>query len=1273
MDASFHQLDDAKARALHLLTCPLCTQQYEDPRVLPCQHTFCCRCLLAHVDRDTSSRARTSSSRPGAFSCPVCLADVGLPAAGASAFPVDQRIRNIRDLVVEEMAKGLASRFKGRLHADGVCNGGDGSGLGGDGVPGRRTGVSAATRLGNISEQPGIDDSVSDEVDGGTWPSSHRRFVDESACRTDSDQRMDEPVFSRQRPGYSSVRGGSRARSSRTETPSAKSFEDSGQFAGEPDPDPGINRNVPGYFSLRAPRTRRAGVADTHTQSMYDSIGRYQGRTMPSSGCSDNGHASSVHSRETGRNTAQRPSSYVEVSSNSSPFDNLNRDDDMSEPYTPIIGRNRLAYFSLRERRRRPAFDPDHLYNSPADFVDEESRSSDGPRRFGNHDSRFTHNHRSSDVRSETHSTAKFGERLQRTVSDDQNWTSEHNAGGQKLPENNHEYENGKVRTSDNEYAARNRTEDLKSRLQQRPDNLDISGLTVLSNLPAEMKATVIGKVSKCTGTSGSDHSPLRTQLDNTTDEVGHHINASESPIMSCTSDEVPSVSHTQNDVTSQLNERCDVDLGKTDDDDVNSTHTEPMTLCSTDTGKDSKPNDASPSAPDMFTAANDGRSTENTDAVDQQYSSSHDGKHSPVHSPDESCFSRLTKFRTSKNSRQATSFTNSTADSMSKEAESPSPSLDETDANDVPIAKPRVRKRPPVFVGTALFTASGLREDLVTSPPSVVTNDELSSESVSCNKEHVQSEQHIELHPASVNGSTVDNVCSDSMSFSGDVRDGADVEEPPTRSCDVSPTVDTTGTTESTDVQSAADDVPSTQSRAQHQPDDDSAVYSAGLDSDASLRSATEPCLPTPSTDDDDDLDSVLVKCDELTSTTLANQQGVQTDDITYLDHGCGLSESHPADGVTTDFNVEHHREDVELISQVHESEAVENGDAKDGDSGNRSSDELCNQHGQPPQSDDAVDEDDVTPMDEHGDSNSGCRTSQQINEADEVADDHHSSDGYLMATGLAALGDGSLVVADYGAGCVCLCDAEGRADHRVTGLKPFSVATSPWSNATVDDDHRLIYVGDRRRKTLVVLDQHGCDVAQWPDNQFDWICGIACLPDGQLAVLDRSRTRQLGIYPTSGDDARPLTELGGQGSSLGDLCMAQFVAADSRGRVLVADSANHCVKAFDRRVSPPGVVAVYGTTRGSGDAQLEWPKGVAVDSADNVLVADCRNGRVVAFSVDGRPLGCVVPAVRGPFAICTIPTSLSDCGRLAVTTYSVNGLSEFRLHDYHTAAIFV
>ena len=1269
MDASFHQLDDAKARARHLLTCPVCSQKYEDPRVLPCHHTFCCRCLVAHVDRVQSSTP--SSTRVGAFPCPLCAVSVGLPAAGASAFPVDERIRNIRDLVVEEMAKDLASRFKGRLHGDGLSNG-------------RHGGVSAATRLSNISERPGVDDDEEDYH--STRPSRHFGGEESDPFRQ-TPTAVDDPVFSRQRPGYlSGTPWRSRADTATNYNDSDARFGTFSEFthattAGETGAR--FSRDAPGYHSMHMPRSRRPRPADSKDSSMYDSIGRSQGRNMTSYG---NGHsAEPLHNSH-----QQRPSSYVDVSPQSSPFDNLNREDDLSEPYTPKIGQHRLAYSSLRERRRRPVFDPNQLYEHPVDFVDREMPNSFASGRFSKSEDRFT-DYRHSGTRSHTFGSSEFSDGLRREAFANQNWTrmtSDDSMHQQKLAGDSHSYDSHRVRSSDDVSVQRNRP-DFEARRQSTESVDTNSVLTVLSHLPADLKAAGKSNVS--------DPKNLKSQSGRHDDEVSHQRDSSETPIVPCSSNEVPTppVSDTQTTVDASQSSTFFV----IDEIDAVLNTEQTDTATSVDVLNDislSRDDSAIPCLPNGPTPADTGKSADKTDAnfnMDKQCQSPVEGVGSPTWNPSGSCFTRLTKFRNSKNSKHPTSSVSSTTQSStSEDPDYPNSSSDKASASTVPSPKPRVRKRPQVFVPTPFsFADSGSGPDASTSPPSAVRIDKSNSESESCDKED-QNAQQLKSQSPLVSDNVVDRVCdTGDGGLDGGVRESvtssqpSDVEVLVTSSADVSPTTETDlPGSAANDVRCSADDdddVSASQSRTQPH-DEDSAVYSAvGVDSDASLRSATEPCLPTPTSDLDVDDALISYALDDPVSSIPSDQHSRPTDVISSCPQSDDLGVTNQsADDTATDIYDECQPKDAVLSSKDHDvsggddCRVTENDGVQDVDDEGRLSfdpDELRPQNNEQQQWNhvDNVNEDDDTSNNRNtatdSDEGSGYRTSQRDVSADD--DRTTATDGYVLATGVAALGGGSLVVADYGAGCVCLC--EDGEQHRVTGLKPFSVAAS-------NDDEQLIYVGDRRRKTLLTLDVHGSDVAQWPDNQFDWICGIACLPGAQLAILDRARTRQLGIYATTGEDERPLTELGGQGSSLGDLCMAEFVASDSRGRVLVADSGNHCVKAFDGRVARPSVVAVYGSTRGSGDSQLQWPKGVAVDSADNVLVADYRNGRVIAFSSDGRPLGSVVPAVRGPFAVCALPTSTSDDRRrrrVAVATYSISGLSEFRLYDYNTDEIFV
>ena len=91
-----------------------------------------------------------------------------------------------------------------------------------------------------------------------------------------------------------------------------------------------------------------------------------------------------------------------------------------------------------------------------------------------------------------------------------------------------------------------------------------------------------------------------------------------------------------------------------------------------------------------------------------------------------------------------------------------------------------------------------------------------------------------------------------------------------------------------------------------------------------------------------------------------------------------------------------------------------------------------------------------------------------------------------------------------------------------------------------------------------------------------------------------------------------------GSAGSADGTGSAARFyyprgVAVDSAGNVYVADTGNHTI----RKVTPAGVVTTLaglagssGSADGTGSAaRFNYPPGVAVDSAGNVYVADTGN----------------------------------------------------------------
>ncbi|XP_061193947.1 E3 ubiquitin-protein ligase TRIM56-like [Saccostrea echinata] len=84
-------MEDDKIERLRerILQCPICMDEYKDPRILPCHHTVCLNCLLDYV--------RHSSSSGRLFRCPQCRSDICVPRGGVKDFPPNFYVNCIQD------------------------------------------------------------------------------------------------------------------------------------------------------------------------------------------------------------------------------------------------------------------------------------------------------------------------------------------------------------------------------------------------------------------------------------------------------------------------------------------------------------------------------------------------------------------------------------------------------------------------------------------------------------------------------------------------------------------------------------------------------------------------------------------------------------------------------------------------------------------------------------------------------------------------------------------------------------------------------------------------------------------------------------------------------------------------------------------------------------------------------------------------------------------------------------------------------------------------
>ena len=79
---------------LHLIKCPICLEIFKDPRMLPCQHSFCLSCL-----------ERLAEDRWGR--CPQCRQLFRVPYNGVASFDVNRTIVQLLETLPKQIEKPL--------------------------------------------------------------------------------------------------------------------------------------------------------------------------------------------------------------------------------------------------------------------------------------------------------------------------------------------------------------------------------------------------------------------------------------------------------------------------------------------------------------------------------------------------------------------------------------------------------------------------------------------------------------------------------------------------------------------------------------------------------------------------------------------------------------------------------------------------------------------------------------------------------------------------------------------------------------------------------------------------------------------------------------------------------------------------------------------------------------------------------------------------------------------------------------------------------------
>lgn len=237
-----------------------------------------------------------------------------------------------------------------------------------------------------------------------------------------------------------------------------------------------------------------------------------------------------------------------------------------------------------------------------------------------------------------------------------------------------------------------------------------------------------------------------------------------------------------------------------------------------------------------------------------------------------------------------------------------------------------------------------------------------------------------------------------------------------------------------------------------------------------------------------------------------------------------------------------------------------------------------------------------------------------------------------YLRAQGVLTITPGRSAATAVGTGSVGYT-GDNSAAVGATLASPSAVAYDASGNLYLADSKNHV-IRELSKSTGVITTVAGTGIAGFSGDggaataaQLDTPTGIALDVSGNLYIADahNHRIREVagGVITTiAGTGAAGFS--GDSGKAVGaQLALPSAVAIDKNGRLLIADTNNHRVRAVANGVIT--TVAGNGEELFAGDggqataASLDQPTGVAVDTAGNVYIADKSNQRIRMVNAAG------------------------------------------------------
>ena len=245
----------------------------------------------------------------------------------------------------------------------------------------------------------------------------------------------------------------------------------------------------------------------------------------------------------------------------------------------------------------------------------------------------------------------------------------------------------------------------------------------------------------------------------------------------------------------------------------------------------------------------------------------------------------------------------------------------------------------------------------------------------------------------------------------------------------------------------------------------------------------------------------------------------------------------------------------------------------------------------------------------------------------------------------GIAVNTEGQVVVTDNNGHCVYVFDKDGNCLRKIGGRGSSTGQFQfPDGILFLNDNEILIAdnINDRIQRlninTGTVVKSFGkTKILSREKGEFGRPIDVT-VDDEERIVVTEHRNGRIQVMSEEGESIFTFGDKGPE-KLLGPTCCTPY-----KNMFLVSDTGNDCIKAFDQL----GTFLYRFGKKGNQDGQFNPPRGLLLDSSDNLLVCDFGNNRVQQFSLDGRFTGKSITRLSQPMAITKAPD-----GRILVTSY--------------------